>query len=252
MSESGSLLGHARGKTSIAYCFKLLTNNQGGGSTFGVMTSVTIKAFPSTEFHTVSTWLVAAPGAGSFWDVIAQILSQFPSLDASGISAYTFIAPGFTSQAMSITSPVQAFHGIFILPSLHPQNTSDSLNTIVKKLFSDAISSYPQQFLTHSQSITYPDFWAWYKIGNGPRDGGDDKILGSRLLDAKALTGNLTALAEAYQKASPVDTEMGVFLVSGKGVHNAKPRGGSNAVNPAWRTAYVHSGMRSRTTVRKA
>jgi len=29
--------------------------------------------------------------------------------------------------------------------------------------------------------------------------------------------------------------------VSGKGVHNAKPRGGSNAINPAWRKAYVHS-----------
>jgi hypothetical protein len=32
-----------------------------------------------------------------------------------------------------------------------------------------------------------------------------------------------------------------VFLVSGKGVHQAKPRGGGNAVLPAWRTSWVHA-----------
>jgi hypothetical protein len=210
------------------------------------MTSVTIKAFPSTEIHTVAAWLVAVPGTDSFWDVVAETLTRFPSLDASGISAYTYIVPGFTSQAMNITTPVQAFHGLFILPSLHPQNASDSLTTTIKQLFADAASSYPHQFLTHTESTTYPDFWALYQVINGPRDGGDDKILGSRLLDAKALTANLTSLAEAYRKATTTDSEIGVFLVSGKGVHNAKPRGGSNAVNPAWRTAYVHSGTRSR------
>lgn len=131
-----------------------------------------------------------------------------------------------------------------MLPSLHPENTSDSLTTVVNQLFADATSLYPGRFATYTNATSYPDFWGYYEINNGPLSAGSDILLGSRLLDGKALTGNLTALAEAYKTASAPGLGAQAFLVSGKGVHNAKPRGGSNAVNPAWRRAYVHSGKK--------
>ncbi|KUJ11481.1 FAD-binding domain-containing protein [Mollisia scopiformis] len=213
----------------------------GGGSTFGVMTSVTIKAFQSSAFHTVTALMATKPGTDAYWSVIANVLSQFPTLDEMGISAYSYIAPGFTSAALNITTPVDGFYGIFMLPGLHPENTSDSLTSAIKQLFNTATSSFPQQFETFTNTTSYPDFWSYFEPNYGPLNAGDDGVLGSRLLDGKALTGNLTALADAYRVASPVGNEISAFLVSGKGVHNAKPRGGSNAVNPAWRTAYIHS-----------
>ncbi|KAE8440852.1 hypothetical protein EG329_006369 [Mollisiaceae sp. DMI_Dod_QoI] len=213
----------------------------GGGSTFGVLTSVTMKAYPSTEFNTVGVLMATAPGTDAYWDVIARLLSQYNSLDEQGISAYTFIAPSFISSAFNITSPVDGYYGIFMLPSLHPENTSDSLTSAIKQLFADATSPYPLQFMVSTTSQSYPDFWGYYEPNNGPLDAGGDAVLGSRLLDSKALTGNLTALAEAFRIASPGGNVMSAFLVSGKGVHSAQPRGGSNAVNPAWRKAYIHS-----------
>ncbi|KAF8855701.1 FAD-binding domain-containing protein [Acephala macrosclerotiorum] len=215
----------------------------GGGSTFGVLTSVTIKAFPSTPFNTVTVLMATAPGTDSYWDVISLIQSQFPSLDEHGISAYTFIVPSFMSAEFNITSPVDGFYGIFILPSLHPENTSESLTAAVKQVLADATSAYPGRFATYTNTTSYEDFWGYYKTNNGPLDAGNDGLLGSRLLDGKALMGNLSALAEAYKTASAPGLGSQAYLVSGKNVWNAKPRGGSNAVNPAWRKAYVHSGM---------
>jgi hypothetical protein len=64
---------------------------------------------------------------------------------------------------------------------------------------------------------------------------------GSRLLDAKALTAG-PALKKALQAAM---TPGGInpYLLGGKGVRDVVPRGGSDAVNPAWRTSLVHCSL---------
>ena len=181
------------------------------------------------------------PGNAAFWDVVAYILSQYPSLDEQGISTYSFIASSFTSAELNITSPVDGHLGVFLLPALHSSNSSDSLTATITNLFAEATAPYPFQFFKSITTQTYPDFWAWYSVNNGPNDAGHNQIVGSRLLDEKALTGNLTALKETYKAITPPGTTSCVYLVGGKNVMNAMPRGGSNAVNPAWRKAYVHS-----------
>jgi hypothetical protein len=66
-------------------------------------------------------------------------------------------------------------------------------------------------------------------------------MVGSRLLDAEALTANLTAVKVALQGfIAPGGGQANVDFISGKGVWNAVPRGGSDAVNPAWRKALIH------------
>lgn len=173
---------------------------------------------------------------------MTTILSKFPSLDAQGISAYASLAPNFMSTALNITSAVDGFMAIFILPGLHPTNTSKSLVAAVTELINEATAPYFGQFFITIHPSTYADFWAYYQVANGPLDAGHDQILGSRLVDGDALTKNLTALKEAYRTATPPGAITSAYLVAGHGVMNAKPRGGSNAVNPAWRKAYVHSG----------
>ncbi len=217
----------------------------GGGSTFGVITSVTFKAYPSFRFATALAFLGTSPFlTNQFWDVIANVLSQYPELDSQGISAYTFITPNFTSPSLNITSPLSAYYGIFSLPLLpsRPSNTTASLVSSIQNLFSAATKSYPGMFFTSITSKEYPNFNAYYILNNGPLDAGSDVILGSRLLDAKALTGNLTALKETFKAVTPVGSTTSVYLVAGKGVSDAVPRGGGDAVNPAWRRALVHTG----------
>ncbi|KAK0115827.1 hypothetical protein ONS95_012878 [Cadophora gregata] len=213
----------------------------GGGSTFGVITSVTIRAYPSTELHVASFLLGTGPGTEEYWDVMADILSQYPALDEQGLSGYAYIAHNVVSAEMNITSAADGFAGAFFLPAFHSSNTSLSLETVLKTLFADATAAYPGKFMSTVTVKTFPDFWAWYKDNNGPLDAGHNEVLGSRLIDGATLTGNRTALKQGYRAATPPGGLTSVFLVGGKGTRNAKPRGGGNSVNPAWRKAYIHS-----------
>lgn len=217
---------------------------QGGGSTFGVLTSVTIKAFPSSEFATVSITLASALTEGdAFWDVITNMLSKFPELSDQGISGYSNIAPNFTMPEWGITSPLNGFSALFSLPFLSPSNTSGTFTTAIDNFLSNATASHPQEVSTSVSFATYPNFWSYYKNGNGPLDAGTDVMLGSRLLDGEALTRNHTALKQAIMQATPPSSITEANLVAGKNVWNAQPRGGSDSVNPAWRKAYVHASM---------
>lgn len=66
-----------------------------------------------------------------------------------------------------------------------------------------------------------------------------DKVVGSWLLPAETLTDD--ALRPALVQFLGQDGGR-LYMVSGKGVWDAVPRGGSDAVNPAWRKALVHAG----------
>src|SRR6187402_550539 len=112
------------------------------------MTSVTIKAFPSSEFHTTTVFFATVPGSEAYWDVIASVLSQFPALDEQGISGYTNMVTAFASPEFNITEPVDAFLGIFLLPALHPSNTSSSLEGAINKIVTDATAPYPGKFFS--------------------------------------------------------------------------------------------------------
>jgi hypothetical protein len=203
-----------------------------------------VKAFPSSQFATASVQVSTFVADGdAFWDVMTNMLSQFPSLNDQGISSYNNIAANITVPELNITTPINGFSGFFVLPLVSPSNTSDSFATVIRSFVSNTTGPYPLQVVSSLSFTTYPNFFDFYQVGNGPLNGGDDVMLGSRLLDGKALTRNLTALKEAIQLATPPGQVTQANLVGGKNVWNAKPRGGSDAVNPAWRKAYVHASM---------
>lgn len=219
-----------------------------------MITSVTIRAYPSFEFVVADIFLGTIPGNEGFWDAIAYILTRFPELDAQGIGGYSFIVPGYdlsnttsanstsayaTSSNATVSNLVNVYSASFNLPILHPSNTSASLAAALNKVLSEALAPYPGQFVSSVTIHSYSDFWEWYSVNNGPLDGGHDQVLGSRLLDGKALA-NQTALRETYKSLADAGI-VSVYLVGGKNVMNAKPRGGGNAVNSAWRKAYVHT-----------
>jgi hypothetical protein len=116
------------------------------------------------------------------------------------------------------------------------------LEATVERLLSYINSTYPGEFyLDYYNATTYPSFEAYYIPNNGPNNAGNDMLAGSRLLPAEALTANMTALKIALQGFIPPLGVAEAYLVVGQGVKNAVPRGGSDAVNPAWRNAIVHS-----------
>jgi hypothetical protein len=90
---------------------------------------------------------------------------------------------------------------------------------------------------------SYDSWLEYYDVhfDNGTTGGGAHMV--SRLLDEESLTSDPEALKKALTAATGAsEREMiDFYLLGGKGVHNAKPRGGSNSVNPGWRKAYIHT-----------
>lgn len=161
---------------------------------------MTIKAFPSTEFHVVLAFLGTAPGSEKYRDVVTALASSIPALDTIGISAYTFTAPNLDGTPYDIHFPIDGYFGQFMLPALDATKTGAFLNDTITKLFETAVGADPNGTYFSSVSVTtYPDFWAYYKVNNGPLGANDNNILGGRLLDEKSLTGNKTALKEALK-----------------------------------------------------
>lgn len=78
---------------------------------------------------------------------------------------------------------------------------------------------------------------------------GQDKVVGSWLLFAEFLTTD--AMRDALIDFQGEFNGARLYMVAEKGVHDVVPRGGSDAVNPAWRKALIQTGKsRYRRTTR--
>ncbi|UKZ74474.1 hypothetical protein TrVFT333_002142 [Trichoderma virens FT-333] len=214
----------------------------GGGSTFGVITSVTLKTHPSPKILSVVYMIFTDPKESIAMDLITYIVSQIPSLMAQGLSGYNLVTRNMPSpiQLPGIPDRIAGFLGTSILQDVDSPDVAakifNPINDTIRERWSNKVQFYTL--------LTEYDSWlGWFDKNFDSSQAGGSQYLVSRLLDGEALTGNPKKLKNALQAAMTIgDGEaMSVFMVGGKGVQEAKPRGGSNAVNPAWRTAYVHA-----------
>ena len=208
---------------------------QGGGSTFGVITSTTIQTFPSTPivtFHVLGT----LSETEIFWDAMTYWLSAQPSLSEQGISGYNTISPNTSINGTYFGSVKSSF----LLPILSPSNSSESLSAAINVLIDHVTTTWPGYFKYSTDNLTWATFYDWWLPANGPDYAGIDLMVGSRLLDEEALTRDLDALKAAIKVFIPPGNAGMANLVAGGKVSTVVPRGGSDAVNPAWRKAIIH------------
>ena len=176
----------------------------------------------------------AEPNSEAFWDLVTLIFSSAPRLQASNVMGYSYISPSFPYNG----SIAGGFLGGFLLPN----GTVEELQEATAFL-RDAVAAIPGVEASYIPT-QLPNLWSWYEAAKNEAAIGQNRAIGNRLLDAKALS-NLTALRGAMQKATPSGTLANLNLVSGPGLRNAVPAGGSDSVTPAWREAYVEYGTSS-------
>ena len=208
---------------------------QGGGSTFGVITSVTVKTFPTPKVisyqGTITTTNVSDP---AIWDMVAYVLGQFPSLGDKGLTGYAYFFPAVPNPFDGGNTTV----GGILLSVAILDSTTEAMTDLFAPVLAYINSTWPS-FIAGLAPTVYPTFYSFFQENHDTNPAGINQFIGSRLLDAKALTSNLTRNADVYRQVALSGAGV-VHLVSGKGVRDAKPRGGGNAVLPAWRKAYVH------------
>lgn len=204
------------------------------------MTSVTMKTHPVSKILAVR-WLVATdPKEPFIYDMMAYVLSQTPYLMDQGMSGYGYVTPSMPRPfpVPGVPDTIAGFLGSTIL-----QDTQDpkEVERIFKPLNDTIQARWPGKVIFLQISQSFDSFLDWYNVNYDQGQAGGGTYLASRLIDGKALKGDAKALAEAYKSAMGPGSGASAFMVAGKGVQEAKPAGGSNAVNPGWRKAYLHS-----------
>ena len=196
-----------------------------------------MRTFPSTPIALFDFKLQEVPNPTVYWEIVDYLLAQFPSLSASNVSAYTYLYPNVIPAKSGIS--VAPFEGVFALPEPASPSTLEDLLT---PIWTHINETYPSQIVTQATSIVFPNLYSLFLDYADNSAAGVDKVVGSWLLPPETLTDD--ALTEALVDFLGASGGR-LYMVSGRGVWNAKPRGGSDAVNPAWRKALIHAGKSS-------
>ncbi|KAK8016310.1 hypothetical protein PG993_014499 [Apiospora rasikravindrae] len=214
----------------------------GGGSTFGVMTSVTMLTYPSPSMLRVCLY-IASPEAGKrwFWDMLGYVLSQFRYLDRNGVSGYSTVQSNMSADVNGTMFNADVWDGSFVLP-----DTEDpaKMSAIWEPILGHVRKAWPEAIIIPALNITA--FRTYLDYFQDAHDegifSGLDQYAGSRLLDASSLAAaDPSELGRAFKALSSPSGYGTAFLVTGTGTRNAKPRGGGNAVCPAFRKSTVYA-----------
>lgn len=215
---------------------------QGGGSTFAVLLSVTVRAYPTfpLTLHTFAYNTTA--DSDTFWSMIAYFHSQLPDLSDAGAMGYYYMTP---NNSASQPDPARQgmLYGAWLLPNKSSQETQQILGPFEQTLKNNTFG-WADGILISNTSLAFPDYTkAWLAL-SPPQSVGVEVRLGSRLLDRMALKSDPEKVKRLFKQANkyPQETILG-HLIAGKGVKQVKNGipGGDNSVLPAWRRdVYVH------------
>ncbi|OAP62842.1 hypothetical protein AYL99_02069 [Fonsecaea erecta] len=213
----------------------------GGGSTFAVLISVTVRAYSVLPTTVYAFNYNTTANSDTFWSLVAYFHNQLPELSDAGVMGYYFIMPN-NSAAQSDPARMGSVWGIWLVPHKTIEEAQKILMPMEQTISNNSHNWTDVVFLSNS-SVAVPDFTKFWLTVITSQSVGSEVRLGSRLLDRAALKTVPTKLKSLFKQANPLPqySILG-HLVAGKGVRTVRNGipGGSNSVLPAWRDAYVH------------
>lgn len=198
----------------------------GGGSTFGVVTSLTVKAYPDMP-ATAFSFVFGGPASNvtyeNFWAGVRAYFSHFILFSDAGAYAYFEVIP----------APVPIF---LMMPFFAPNMTSNATQALLKP-WVDELANLG--IIVTPKYTQYPDFISAWK-SDFPQEtvGTDAGITGSRLWPRKNWE-NETLFNETFAVYKE-SVDLGMVTIN----FNMAPRARGNvdnSVNPAWRETVLHS-----------
>lgn len=212
----------------------------GGGGTYAVVVSTTIKTHPSTPV--VAQVLAMAPLTDAyiteFMEALAILYSSFPALNEGGYSGYgSWDYANYQPVFGNFTTGYQHTFAVF----------NQSLGA-AQTLFAPVaiqLAPYTNESLFISISyIPFPSYQAYYTTLSGHSSAvGANAAVTSRFLDKQALTSSRSALKKMLNvtAGNPGQfTATNLCVVAG-GQVAVDAADTYSGVNPAWRTAVVHN-----------
>ncbi|KAH7426686.1 hypothetical protein KP509_10G012600 [Ceratopteris richardii] len=220
----------------------------GGGGTFGVVISATVRTYPALRSPVGVQLLAKATTNSSFQSLLSRFVELQASLsDAGSWAGYSYF--GFNYITASYLLP-------YVSSGMDPNKTAESAFEPLKSFIDADAGELSLDLRIH----TFHSFREWrnyqYNCDQGNKRTCTDitgfyVALASRLLPKGLLKTDADAVAKAFMEilGDGVDQIIG-HLVAGGAV--SRNKGSDNAVNPAWRKALWHVVLASTWTSEEA
>jgi hypothetical protein len=210
----------------------------GGGGTYGIVTSMTVKAYPSQPVVAQALTLIPlSEDTEPLLDAIAEVYQKYPSIMDAGFSGYG---------AWSINGPAVLFASQKI-GYIHATAALNQSLTDAQKAFDpllQALQKYNGSSLFVSVTwFEFPTYAAYYQAMSGVHQpvGSDNGALSSRMFDKAALTDDPFALRTMIGVIAGKPEERTINSVALVGGGKVLTDGADqySGVNPAWRSTYI-------------
>lgn len=212
----------------------------GGGGTYGVVVSTTIKAWPNPRVVTqrLAIMPLADDDVSALLNGIATVYSAYPDLNDAGYSGYGMWA---------VASPTPLFAnvstGFVHTMSMFDKSLEDAETAFAP--LAQKLKAYNGSTLFVSVTyVSYPSHWEFYEAESGIEPPvGSLAVLGSRLLDRTALTSKYSALKKmlTMTAGAPGEFSFSSFEVVSGGQVFKDALDPYSSVHPAWRTSYMNN-----------
>ncbi|KAJ5612346.1 hypothetical protein N7510_005540 [Penicillium lagena] len=210
----------------------------GGGGTFGVVTSVTVRTFP--EVPVVATYLNVSTTLGNphFWDGFREFHAALPALNDAGASGYYFTLPNYPVDANTSLSAMMV---LLMFPAHSNVSQIDQLYAPLRSKLRELPGVIMQYESTVLPSI-YSSIETLLLGGSNSDSTGSISVLASRLYSRDLLKSadGPDRLTNAWRsiRTGPYDQIIGHVVAGGAVASNGDKI--DSALNPAWRKTIAH------------
>ncbi|RDH32388.1 FAD-binding domain-containing protein [Aspergillus welwitschiae] len=208
----------------------------GGGGTYGVVLSATIKAHPTRPVLGHNLDVIALHGNDdAVLTATGNIMSKLPAISDAGYSGTAILS--------AIAGPLVYTHPFLNLLDNNSTETLESAKNAMNRLILDDLLPHNgTSYLVLSTFTSYPSFHAYYSSTHHTTPGSNRPIMASWLFDRQTLESpdkNLTSLLETVTTETVRNSTLWATLfniVAGGKVLEPVPH---TSVNPAWRSSHL-------------
>jgi hypothetical protein len=199
--------------------------------------SITVKAYPALPYTFMTYSYNTTSDSEAFWSLTAYWASQLPQLSEAGLMGYHYPVPNDPSETDASISG--KLHGIWFGPELSPSEVEALLAPVNEHI---RTAQWGAPIVASNTTFSGDHYSEFVATGFGDDTAGIPVRLGSRLLDRTALSKPLDEIKAVLRKAHGLSVGLQLFNIAGKGAKEPAGGipGGSNALVPAWRSAYAH------------
>ncbi|KAF5864046.1 hypothetical protein ETB97_008783 [Aspergillus alliaceus] len=211
----------------------------GGGGTYGVVLSATVKAYPTrpTLYHSL-TITDLKRNSSAILNATAHMMSKYPVIVDEGFAGTAILTRAYGP--WTYTAPFIKFLANDSLDAIN--QAKEVMN---REIVNDLLPGNGTEYLVESQWQTHRSWDAWYASTHHTTPGNNQPIMASRFFDKKSLVAQQDKLAKLLQILT-TDVSEGVHTTSTVDVLLNIVAGGKvledaphTSVNPAWRKTYL-------------